>query len=291
MGRLRASVAAWVGACVVFAAPLARAADKACFDHADLAQKLRSAGKLIEARRELAACSRDECAAVVRADCSRWSIEVNQELPSVVIRARDASGNDVSDVKVTMDGAVITTQLDGRLIEVNPGRHEVHYERAGSTPVDTTVVILTGEKGRVLSVELAPVAPPPPPPKTPPPVEAVPASRAPAETPPDRPVPAGFWILGGVGVVAAASFAYWGIRGQSDYSHLESTCSPRCDPTSVTSAKREVAAGDISLAVAVVALGAAGVVYLTRPTRSGASASLRVTPTPSGAYGSLDWSF
>lgn len=54
-------------------------AANACVNAADKGQDLRSAGKLDEARAAFLLCTKATCNKVVRADCSRWALEIDAE--------------------------------------------------------------------------------------------------------------------------------------------------------------------------------------------------------------------
>jgi len=61
------------------------------------------------------ACSNPACPAVVKRDCDQWLTEMDASLPSVVVAARDATGRDLVDVRVTIDGTVLTQSWDGTM--------------------------------------------------------------------------------------------------------------------------------------------------------------------------------
>src|SRR5580698_10702647 len=107
--------------CVSLAAFPARAADptkQECVEANDAAQDLRQSGKLRQAREKLAICASASCPSVVRDDCMQRLAELDSAMPQVVFSARDASGNDLVDVKVTIDGAPLVDRLDGSSVKV-----------------------------------------------------------------------------------------------------------------------------------------------------------------------------
>jgi hypothetical protein len=59
----------------------------ACAHAAEDGQRLRTEGKLREARESFTACAAERCPALVRSDCSGWLAEVEAAVPTVVIRA------------------------------------------------------------------------------------------------------------------------------------------------------------------------------------------------------------
>ena len=140
----------------------------ACVAASDEGQKLRDEGHLRAARAKLATCAAEECPSPVRGDCLRWLDDVDKRTPSIVIAAT-ASGKDATDVRVSIDGAVVVSKLDGNAILLDPGEHKFRYEHAGDPPQDETIVLREGEKDRALRVAFGSPAPPVvPPPKTPP---------------------------------------------------------------------------------------------------------------------------
>ena len=76
----------------------------------------------------------------------------NALLPSMVLRATDAAGNDLAGVTVTLDGVALPTGLNGRAVPADPGTHTLRFEAAGRPPVDKTVLLAEGEKDRRVSV-------------------------------------------------------------------------------------------------------------------------------------------
>jgi hypothetical protein len=265
----------------------------ACVRASEQGQRLRDEGKLTKARDAFITCARSVCPAVVKKDCDGWLSDIEQSIPSVVVSAQDPGGGDVTAARVLVDGQLLAEKLDGRPLMVDPGEHTFRYEYPGAPPVEEKVVILTGQHNRVLKVKFggpsSAVTPPPPsatataPP--PPPVET------------SRPAPPAVFVLGGVGLAALASFAYFGASGRSDISDLRSTCAPYCAQDQLDSAKKKLLVADISLGVGVVALGAAVVLFVTRPTvqvpSTGREAGFRldVRPAPGGGVAELRGSF
>lgn len=236
----------------------------ACVAAAAEGQKLRRAGNLLTSRSQFAICASDACPDVVRTDCVNWQAEVFAGIPSIVIRIRRAGGGDVAGARLKLDGVErATTDHEGKPLEVDPGAHEISVETPQGNARQSLVVV-TGEKNRVVTIEVG----------TPPPAVGEAAPHRPVTT--ERPVPVLTYILGGVAVVGGASFTLFGLQGQSKFDDLERECGSRCDPSRVSPVKTDMAIADISLAVGVVALVGAAVVYLTRPTVEVPSHSARL---------------
>src|SRR5580700_677011 len=128
--------------------PAAASADDKddCFNAAENAQKLKTDKKPSQARPALITCSRDVCPQQVRADCVKWLGEVDRDMSTVVVRARDANGHDVIDVKVFVDGELLLSKLQGTAVTVDPGPHKVRYEFPSGKTVEEDVLIAEGEK-------------------------------------------------------------------------------------------------------------------------------------------------
>jgi len=233
---------------------------KACLNQHEAAQTFRRSGKLLEARDAILVCSREECPAAVRADCGAWLDGVTKNIPSLVFRVK-LDDRDVSDVRVSVDGKVVTSRLDGTPYELNPGAHALRFEYATFAPIEQDLLILEGEKNRVVSANF---------------VNAVAASKEPASKPPEglapiettyRPTPAMTYVLGGVALAGYGSFTAFALLGQSKKKDLETTCRPTCTDDELQPVRTQFLIADISLAVAITSTLAAGVVYFTRPDR------------------------
>jgi hypothetical protein len=220
-----------------------------CLDAYAKSQPLRRDGKLSEARQELLLCARDPCPKQLQPDCVGWLEEVDRALPSVILRATDARGNDVSDVSVSLDGKPFVSRLDGRALSVDPGSHVFRFERTGKAPVEQSIVIREGEKRRRVVVQLeAPVEKPRP------------SAAQPAAASSGPPWTA--YALGGVGIVALGTFAYFGLSGVSDRNQLDN-CKPNCSSSAVERVDRKFWVANIALAVSAAALGGATVIFLS----------------------------
>jgi hypothetical protein len=224
---------------------------------------------------------------VVRRDCTDWHARIEADVPSVVVRAHDPDGHDVVNVRVFVDDKQALSQLDGRPLELNPGRHALRYEAGGYAPAEEAVLIALGEKNRTLIVTLQRGAGAPPAAATSaaagPPSGTVdsgigtelpktPVDKTPAEPHSSTPsgVVAGYGLLG-VGAAAVASFTVFEILGQDEYSNLHNGCAQThsCSQSSVDSAQSKFVGAGISLGMAAAAVGAGGILLLTtrRPTK------------------------
>lgn len=219
----------------------------ACFDAAENAQRLRRESKLAQARSELLTCSRDVCPGPVRRDCTGWLAELAASQPTVVVAVRDAKGRDITDVKVTVDGKPFLTRLQGAAVPIDPGEHQFRFELGDGQSSSEKILIVVGERDRVLRVEVKP-----------------PAKRATGAPPPPLassssswkgPGP-GPWIASGIGVATLAGFGILQGIAQSKHAALASGCGTThsCDPGDVSSLRTQFVASGVLLGVGGAAL-------------------------------------
>jgi hypothetical protein len=292
----------------------AAAADdtSACIAASEAAQSMRDRRELLEAREKFAACSRDVCPRPVRADCMQQRTEVDAAIPTVVLRAKDARGEDAVDVKVFCDGAVLATQLDGKARPVNPGAHTFRFEIDGVAPFERKVVVGEGEKNRLVVGEAPHEAAPPnsevpgaQPSTSAGPVE-VPANPTPSEAAADASghalsIPG--LIAGGIGVAATIPMAILWVSGTNAVHQMRGTCAPAaggagCDASRVDSARTQLVLGDVFLGVSVVGVVTGAVLIFTHlgghhEEAAPAATALRLdaSPLPGGAFVSALASF
>jgi hypothetical protein len=137
---------------LLLAAPrFAQAADPTtadCLSATESSLALRNQHKLREARAALLICSAPSCPGDVRAECIRRVSEVNAAIPTIVFEAKDGAGNDLSAVRVTIDGQPLVERLEGTALSIDPGVHAFTFETTGQTPLSKQLVIREGEKER-----------------------------------------------------------------------------------------------------------------------------------------------
>lgn len=258
-------------------APAAAADDREqCASAAEQAQSLKDEGKYRRAREQTLMCARDVCPTVIKSDCSKWLDEIEREAPTVTFGAEE-SGKDLTDVKVSMDGVVLTERLDGKPQVVDAGEHTFLFEHGGDRKTEK-VLVRAGEKGRPIIVAFGPQASTAPPPS---------ADREGSLAP--------VIAVGAIGLIGIGSFAYFGISGKNQVDDLQS-CKPHCAESDVDKARTKLIIADISLGVGVVALVIAGVMYFTRSSSAEAKAKTTgllfdVAPTRGGAAAALGASF
>ena len=142
---------------LAFSPPATARADptkQECVTANDQAQDLRQAGKLHAARAALAVCIATACPGPVREDCAQRLVELDAAQPELVFSAKDAAGNDLDAVRVTVDGAPFADKLDGAAVDVDPGEHVFRFEAADGAATEKTLVVREGEKRRMVAVVL-----------------------------------------------------------------------------------------------------------------------------------------
>lgn len=257
-----------------------------CLDASERGQRQRDNGELKAARESFVSCSNQACPAVVQKDCVSWLGDVERRLPTLVLSVKDPQGNDLGEVELRLDDAPERQTLDGSALVMDPGKRTFHFSRKGFKRQSLDVVVREGERARIVEVVLEPVGGAAPPGS---------AIAGPAAGPKDTGggVPAAAWVLGGLGVIALGSYAYFGIQAQAERDDLDS-CKPTCPESDVDSAKTKWLASNVSFGVAVVAIGVAVWISFDRPSSDQARVSrLRagVAPTQGGGVGVLSARF
>lgn len=225
-----------------------------CATSAEHAQQLRDEGKYRRAREEMLVCARDVCPAPIKSDCGVWLTELDRDAPTVVFGAHDEKGSDLFDVKVSMDGALLQSRLDGKPVLVDAGEHTFSFESPDGSVRDERLLIRAAEKGRPIIVTFGegPAGGG---------AETVGAAEGADVDKRGSIVPS--LVVGGIGVAALGSFAYFGLSGMGAIDDLQD-CKPNCAKEDVDGARTKLLIADVSLGVGVVAIGVATYLLLTR---------------------------
>jgi hypothetical protein len=251
-----------------------------CIAAAEQAQPLRDHGQLKAAREKLLACSRPECPAFVRTDCTKWLADLDGVMPKIVFSAVDGAGADLVDVRVSVDGEPVAQRLDGSELAIDPGAHTVRFEHAGSAPIEQQVVVRVGDHHRSVSATFASGA-------------AAPPSAPPVEHPREQPEGGRSLVLPialmGTGVAALGVASYFWLSGLTDHSTMASGCAVThaCTQSAVDADKTKLVVGDVLGGVGIVAaaIGAGILVFGHPPSPAPASraAAFDVRVTSRGA--------
>lgn len=247
---VRASLAA--GLLLVGTASLAQPSksSQACVAAYERTQSARKDGNLLDARDAAIACSAESCPAALSADCVRWAGELQTLVPGLVFDVRLPDGSNATDVTVLLDGARLTTKLDGKAIPVNPGPHTIVLRSPGYDEVTTKIVALEGDRSRKVSAVL-----------TKPGVKPTLDSAASAT---HRPVPLITWVAGGTAIATAVAASIVLGVGLSERGALEA-CKPSCSVDRAASVARLLALSDGLFIGSALMAGLAVVSWFTRP--------------------------
>jgi hypothetical protein len=235
---------------------------KSCVASHSSAQREAKAGRLRLASQLYTACGSDEsCPERLRTECAELLDKVRAELPTVIFSVLDENGKDVSNVQVFSTDELITEGLDGRAIAMDPGKHRIRFLLPWGDVLSSDVLIREGEKSRLVQVKIEKAAQPEPVPAVP---AAAPASPPPAVAPVKAGPPLMAWVMSGVAVAGAGTFATFALLGKSQRTKLDD-CAPACGPErkdDFDAAKRSYLIGDIGLGVAVASAAVAAGLFL-----------------------------
>jgi hypothetical protein len=250
------TVSILVSLCTGVSAAQAESTKQACIDASEKGQAMRDDHKLKAAREQFLLCARDVCPGPIKKDCADWLAGVDKVMPTVILVAKD-NGQDVVKVGVDVDGARVFEELNGSPMTLDPGKHSIRFTVADRPPIEEIVIVREGDHGRPIVVEVGikppSIGPPPPPP----------------EVRPFR-VPAPAWLLGGITVAAAGTFAVLGITGKNDLDHLHEICGVKvvCKQSDVDPVHNKLLAADIALYTGIASLAGAVIVTIVANKKS-----------------------
>ncbi len=304
-------------------------------------------GRLLEARELFIRCAKTACGSPLREECTTRFTQLSIDIPSVVPVVTNAAGKPETNIEVAVDGQRLTSSLDGHSFILDPGAHDFSFSKDGHIFATQSLMIVQGQRNRLLSVSLQPSAPasdkhaqrqkvaeaP----------KAVPAAamvaqvidsatgnkttEAPAidlgarKVGEDKPaegedaplksesqpktngIPRLSFILAGAGLATVGAGALFTVWGRSDTDKLN-ICSPHCPQSSADHIHSLYLAADVSFGVGIASLAASYWAYAhfrsTRERSEGREEEVAaramtptflVSPTPSGAVGTLAGSF
>jgi hypothetical protein len=220
--------------------------------------------RLRSERTELLLCAAAGCPADIRKECIRRVDEINLLIPTIVFDAKDAAGNELSAVKVIMDGEVLTERLEGIALSIDPGVHNFTFEVGGLPSVQKRFIIRERQKDRTERVTFD-AATPAPPLAQPKPVVAHPLPPPPA--PPEEASRSAankvFTILAtGVGVAGLSVGTVFGLQARSQRDEASKACPRLCpDGNGVKMWHDAKTAGNLSTIGFIV--GGAGLAFAT----------------------------
>lgn len=224
----------------VLIAQAARAADAGvCIDHHEGGQVQRKQSHFIAAREQFLACATAECPAVIRNECAALASQMDAAIPSVVLAAVDARGQDVPGATVRIDGGE-PRALDGRALSLDPGSHRFEFEAPGGAAQEVSAVLREGDRFRRIDV-------------------VIDAGTSGNDAFRIHPLAL---VFGGVGAAATVSFAVFALNGKATENDLR-TCET-CTEDDVDVMRTQYLVADISLVVALASF-TAGTWFLLHP--------------------------
>ena len=245
-----------------------------CVQSHTQSQVLRQQGKLMESRSALVSCSSATCPGVIRRDCARWVEEVQAQIPSVAFRA-SLAGEELTNVKVFVDGALIFERLEGKALELDPGVYQLRLVMpAPIQPVEQKLVMTQGEPLRIVSVEFSrPTGSVPP------------GNEARADT--QTPTPLATYVLAGVGTAAAISGVAWTLSTLTGENELEASCAPGCPDEMIDIVRQRALLADISWGLSAASFITAAAFYFLRPEVAPSDATIDIALVEGGVLGAV----
>jgi hypothetical protein len=258
----------------------ARAQDAdACINASESSLSLRKAGRLIDARKALATCAAPACPDPVKTSCQQRMQDIDRAVPSVVFQVKDASGNDVSSVKISVDGQPRDERM-GTAISLDPGSHTFTFDAPGLPSATKTLVIVEGVKDRPETVTLgtpAPAAPAPGPAATPTSEQPIAASSGGSS---QRTIGL---IVGGVGIAGLAVGTVFGLMASSEWSNAQKDQRQ----SEVDTANSQALVSTIGFIAGGVLVAGGAILWLTAPSASSAPAVGLIPTVAPGGGGAL----
>lgn len=274
-----------VAAAALSATERAGADDKqVCLEAYDKSQTLRQEDKLVGAREQLLVCARNVCPEILRRDCTQWLSEVDESMPTVVLSVKDRRGQDLVDVRVTVDGEALVAQIDGKAVAVDPGVRVFRFDAPGEEPVEKRIVIHAAAKNRAISIQFVADE------------EDTTSPREPSSLEQSGgPSPAAY-VFGGIGLVGLGAFAYFGTQFDGKLDDMDS-CKPNCAQADADDASKTRTMAFVSAGVGVVSLGVATYLFLSGPSDAKVGAEVakvphvELVPVRGGAMGAFGGRF
>jgi hypothetical protein len=196
--------------------------------------------------------------------------EVEADLPTIRVLVLDEHRAPIASSQVSIDGTVIPSATLSAPIVLEAGPHELRFEAPGYESARLEKALRPSDREVAVVVTLRP--------------PEAPLARANADG-----VPMASWVLAGAGGAALAGSIYFGVGANDEYHDLKRSCAPACAPSASDGMYQKAVISDVALTGAVVAFGAAAVVYFMRDPKR--PAALSVAPVQRGGRVGLVLSF
>jgi hypothetical protein len=263
------------------AKPAAESSAASCEASYEQAQTERLAGHYISASSAALACSQIQCNQAIVRECLRLYESLEQDTPTLVFSARKGEGGELTDVVVEMDGKQVADHLTGRPMTVDPGPHQFAFIDPVRGRIEITETARVGDHARVIEATF-------PDPNAKKGAAGGAADQGAEAKKQKGGIPPMTFVLGGIGVVGLASFAYFRVSGVGDYNHYNATCSPACNPNDIDKVRTKFTLSYVSLGVGIAGAAGAAVVYvLSRSGDQSPRTEARFEPIEGGALARL----
>jgi len=113
-------------------------------------------GKLLEARELFIRCAKSACGSPLREECTMRFTQLGTDIPSIVPVVTNAAGKPETNIEVAVDGARLTSTLDGHSFVLNPGPHDFSFSKDGHIFASTSLMIVQGQRNRLIAASLQP---------------------------------------------------------------------------------------------------------------------------------------
>lgn len=264
--RLNVGVGTLLTIAMLLHSSSASADAKSCITAHATGQREAKAGHLRLSAELFATCASDEaCPSELRQECAEFFASLQQTMPTVIFTVIDEKGQDVSTVKVFSSEELITNGLDGRAIQIDPGKHRLRFLLPSGEVLSSDVLIREGEKSRQLQMRVKeeskdPVLVSEKPPLQPARVTTTPPWIPPPSSPVERrTLPASFWFFSGAAVVGLGIGATFALLGNADKNTL-SGCAPSCGTEmrgTFDNMNRDYLIADVGFAMSALSAGIA----------------------------------
>ena len=289
--RLRRITASFLVSTLLLAT-FAQADPRACITAHATGQRETKAGHLRLATQLFTACGSDEtCPSQLRQECAEFLKTVQQTIPTVIFTVIGEKNEDITSVKVFSSDELLVDGLDGRAIQVDPGKHHLRFLLPTGEILNSDVLIREGEKNRQVEVkvkgdvetEAATSENLAPPASTPVVSTPVPAPvTLPAPRVGEHRIPLGFWIASGTALAGIGVGVTYAVFGKSEKNDL-SDCAPYCGENmrgTYNNLKRDYLVADIGFGVGLVSAGVATYLYVSSVSRTRDTSPRTAAETP-----------
>lgn len=229
-----------------------------CLGASENSLKLGNEQKLRAERAQLLVCAAATCPADIRKECLRHVDEVNAQIPTIIFAVKDTAGNDLSAVKVTMDGEVLAERLQGVGLSMDPGEHTFTFEAPGQGVVTKKLIIAAGQKDRREQINFGAA--------TTTTTTDVPVSPSSGGLGTQKKIAL---VTGGLGIVGVGLGTVFGLIAMGKKSDAQNECPNQCTtPDGVSKWNDAATAGNVSTVAFIVggvALAGAAVLWFTAP--------------------------